>query len=135
MGGQFAVAKLGLAAGLTAYDLVALRFIFAALALAPVLLKWGRTGWRSAGGVGWGRAFLLALIAGSPYALLLFGALNFVPAGHGSMIVPGTTVVLGTVLGALWLGENHPRRRYAGAALVLLGIVLTGAHSLQGAAA
>jgi drug/metabolite transporter (DMT)-like permease len=134
MGGQFAVAKLGLAAGLTAHDLVALRFVFAAAALAPVLFARGWDGLKNAAGIGWGRALLLALIAGSPYALLLFGALNFVPAGHGAMIIPGTTVVLGTVLGALWLGENHPRRRYVGAALVLAGIILTGAHSLQGGA-
>jgi drug/metabolite transporter (DMT)-like permease len=129
MGGQFAVGKLGLAAGLTAYDLVALRYVFAAVALAPVLFT---RGWRGAAGVGWGRALLLAVIAGSPYSLLMFGALNYVPSAHGAMIVPGITVVVSTVLGALWLGERHPLKRYVGAALVLVGIVLTGAHSLHG---
>jgi drug/metabolite transporter (DMT)-like permease len=131
MGGQFAVGKLGLAAGLDAWDLVALRYAFAAVALAPIMFM---RGWKSAAGVGWGRALLLAVIAGSPYSLLMFGALEFVPSAHGAMIVPGITVVMGTVLGALWLGERHPARRYAGAALVLAGILLTGAHSLHGGA-
>jgi drug/metabolite transporter (DMT)-like permease len=130
MGGQFAVGKLGLQAGLSAYDLVALRFIFAAAALAPVL---GWRGWKDAAGIGWGRALLLAVIAGSPYSLLMFGALNFVPAGHGAMIVPSTTLVMGTVLGAWWLGERHPPRRYVGAVIVLAGVVLIGAHSLGAA--
>ena len=131
MGGQFAVGKLGLRAGLSAYDLVALRYVFAALALAPVLgLKWAG-GWKDAAGVGWVRALLLAVIAGSPYSLMMFSALNWVPAAHGAMLVPGVTVVMGTLLGALWLGERHPPRRYVGAALVLLGVLLIGAHSLD----
>ena len=113
MGGQFAVGKVGLSAGLSAADLVALRFCFAAVALAPMWMAQGRRAWIGAAGVGWGRALVLALIAGSPYALLMFGALDFVPAAHGAMLVPGITVVMGTVLGALWLGERHPRRRYA----------------------
>ena len=130
MGGQFAVGKLGLQAGMSAYDLVALRFIFAAAALAPVLCMGGWQGIKSAAGIGWGRALLLALIAGSPYSWLMFGALNYVPAAHGAMIVPSTTLVMGTVLGALWLGERHPPRRYVGAVFVLLGVLLIGAHSI-----
>jgi len=130
MGGQFAVGKLGLQAGMSTYDLVALRFIFAAAALAPVLCMGGWQSIRSAAGIGWGRALLLALIAGSPYSWLMFGALNYVPAAHGAMIVPSTTLVMGTVLGALWLGERHPPRRYVGAVFVLLGVLLIGAHSI-----
>jgi drug/metabolite transporter (DMT)-like permease len=126
MGGQFAVGKLGLRAGLTAYDIVALRVMFAALPLLPWLLA---RGFKSAAGVGWGRAIALALIAGSPYALLMFGALSYVPAAHGAMIVPGLTLVMGVALGALWLGEAQPPRRYAGAAIALAGLLLIGAHS------
>ena len=131
MGGQFAVGKLGLAAGLSAYDLAALRFIFAAVALAPVFgVKWVG-GWKDAAGVGWGRALMLALVAGSPYSLMMFAALHWVPAAHGAMLVPGVTVVVGTLFGPLWLGERQAPQRYAGAALVLLGILLIGAHSLD----
>src|SRR2546425_1602353 len=66
MAGQFAVAKRGLSAGLTAYDIVALRFLGAAIPAAVILL---RRGARDLGGVGYGRGAFLAFIAGSPYAL------------------------------------------------------------------
>jgi hypothetical protein len=62
MGGQFAVGKLGLAAGLAPGDIVALRFVGAAVVALPVVL--GR-GLPSLGGVGWGRGAALTLVAGN----------------------------------------------------------------------
>ncbi len=73
MAGQFAVAKRGLSTGLTAYDIVALRFVGAAIPAAVIL---GRRGVRDLAGVGYGRGAFLALIAGSPYALLMYLALR-----------------------------------------------------------
>src|SRR5712692_4158732 len=84
MAGQFAVAKRGLSAGLTAYDIVALRFVGAAIPAAVIL--W-RRGAADLGGVGYGRGAFLALIAGSPYALLMYLALRFAPAAHGAMLI------------------------------------------------
>jgi drug/metabolite transporter (DMT)-like permease len=97
MAGQFAVAKHGLSAGLTAYDIVALRFLGAAIAAAAILV---RRGVRDLGGVGYGRGAFLALIAGSPYALLMYIALRFAPAAHGAMLIPGVGMVVATVIGA-----------------------------------
>ena len=54
MGGQFAVGKLGFAAGLTPYDLVALRFLGAAIVALPVVLRRGCGRWPEWGGdAGW----------------------------------------------------------------------------------
>ena len=124
MGGQFAVAKRGLAAGLTAYDIVALRFIGAALVAAPVLLH---RGVRELGGVGWRRGLVLAMVAGSPYALMMYGALQFAPAAHGAMLVPGIGLVVATLIGATWVGEPLGAWRGAGVVIVLAGLaVLSG---------
>ena len=123
MGGQFAVARRGLAEGLTAYDLVALRFAGAALPAVAVLL------WRGApqlGGVGYGRAAILTLVAGSPYALLMYAALRFAPAAHGAMLIPGLGIVVATLLGAAWVGERHGPGRYLGVGLVVAGLVALG---------
>lgn len=123
MGGQFAVAKRGFAAGLTAYDLVALRVAGASVP-ATVILLW--RGVSRLGGVGWRRGAVLALIAGCPYALLMYVALQFAPAAHGAMLIPGLGIVVATVLGATWVGERHGPRRYVGVAIVLVGLSALG---------
>ena len=123
MGGQFAVGKLGFAAGLTPYDLVALRFVGAAVVALPVVLR--RGAW-SLAGVGWGRGLALMLVAGSPYALLMYAALQFAPAAHGAMLVPGVGLIVATVIGAAWVGERHGTVRYVGAGVVLVGLTILG---------
>jgi drug/metabolite transporter (DMT)-like permease len=123
MGGQFAVAKRGLAAGLSAYDIVALRFLGAAVVAAAIL--W-RRGLSRLGGVGWGRGAVLAFVAGSPYALMMYAALRFAPSAHGAMLVPGIGLIVTTVAGAAWVGERHGALRYAGVAIVLAGLVILG---------
>lgn len=124
MGGQFAVGKLGFAAGLTPYDIVALRFVGAAVVALPVVL---RRGVWSLAGVGWGRGAVLMLIAGSPYALLMYTALRFAPAAHGAMLVPGVGLIVATMIGAAWVGERHRPARYVGACVVLAGLAMLGA--------
>lgn len=124
MGGQFAVGKLGFAAGLTPYDIVALRFLGAAVVAVPVML---RRGAGSLAGVGWRRGLALMLIAGSPYALLMYAALRFAPAAHGAMLVPGVGLIVATVIGAAWVGERHGAARYVGAGIVLAGLGILGA--------
>jgi drug/metabolite transporter (DMT)-like permease len=124
MAGQFAVAKRGLSTGLTAYDIVALRFVGAAIPAAVIL---GRRGVRDLGGVGYGRGAFLALIAGSPYALLMYLALRLAPAAHGAMLIPGVGIVVATVIGASWVGERHGRGRYVGIVIVLAGLSVLGA--------
>src|SRR5262245_40743751 len=127
MGGQFAVGKLGFRAGLTPYDIVALRFLGAAVVAVPVVLGRGAA---SLAGVGWMRGVALALIAGSPYALLMYAALKFAPAAHGAMLVPGVGLVVATVIGAAWVGERHGAVRYVGAAMVLIGLGILGSGGI-----
>jgi drug/metabolite transporter (DMT)-like permease len=125
MGGQFAVAKRGLAAGLTAYDIVALRFVGAAITAAVILA------WRGAAplaAVGWRRAVVLTVIAGSPYALLMYEAMRLAPAAHGAMLIPGVGLVVATLAGA-WVGERHGAGRYAAVAVVVTGLVVLGIGS------
>jgi drug/metabolite transporter (DMT)-like permease len=123
MAGQYAVAKRGLSIGLNAYDIVALRFVGAAIP-ATAILAW--RGARDLGGVGYGRGAFLALIAGSPYALLMYVALRFAPAAHGAMLIPGVGIVVTTVIGAAWVGERHGRGRYVGIVIVLIGLSVLG---------
>jgi drug/metabolite transporter (DMT)-like permease len=124
MGAQFAVAKRGLQAGLTSWDIVALRFAGAALP-GVVILLW-RGGIRGSG-LGWHRALVLTLLAGSPYAVLIYAGLSFAPAAHAAMLLPGFGIVVATLLGARWVDERHTRTRYVGALTVIIGLAILGA--------
>jgi drug/metabolite transporter (DMT)-like permease len=124
MGGQFAVAKRGFAAGLTPADIVALRFGGASVVAFGALVP---RGIRRLGGVGWGRGSVLALIAGSPYALLMYFALQYAPATHGAILVPGVGLVVATVIGSSWVGERHGVGRYLGIGIVLVGLAVLSA--------
>jgi drug/metabolite transporter (DMT)-like permease len=116
-------ARWGIAQGLHSPDLTVLRFGVAGLLMLPVLgLAWRRdaaqfvTRWRA-----WA---LVALLAGTPFGLLMFGALQFAPSSHAAVFPFAAMSVMGMVLGATVLGERLGRRKLTGIAVVLTGLVL-----------
>lgn len=116
-------ARWGIAHGLQSPDLTVLRFGVAGVLTLPVLWwAWRRdaaqfvTGWRVWAAV--------ALLAGTPFGLLMFGALQFAPASHAAVFPFTAMSVMGMVLGAAVLGERLSPRKLAGIGVVLLGLVL-----------
>lgn len=116
-------ARWGIAHGLQSPDLTVLRFGVAGVLTLPVLwLAWRRDAaqftarWRVWGAV--------ALLAGTPFGLLMFGALQFAPSSHAAVFPFTAMSVMGMVLGAVVLGERLSRRKLAGIAVVLTGLVL-----------
>ena len=116
-------ARWGIAHGLQSPDLTVLRFGVAGVLTLPVLWwAWRRdvaqftTRWRV-----WA---LVALLAGTPFGLLMFGALQFAPASHAAVFPFTAMSVMGMLLGAVVLGERLSRRKLAGIAVVLVGLVL-----------
>jgi drug/metabolite transporter (DMT)-like permease len=65
----------------------------------------------------------------------MYAALGFAPAAHGAMLVPGVGLIVATVIGAAWVGERHGPARYAGAGIVLAGLVLLGSGGAASARA
>jgi drug/metabolite transporter (DMT)-like permease len=115
-------ARWGIAHGLQANDLTALRFCVAGLVTLPVLLwAWRRDAaqfvqrWRLWGAV--------ALLAGTPFGLLMFGALQFAPASHAAVFPFAAMSLMGMVLSALVLGDRISLRKGLGIAVVLVGLV------------
>ncbi len=111
-------ARWGIAHGLQSPDLTVLRFGVAGVLTLPVLWwAWRRdaaqftTRWRVWAAV--------ALLAGTPFGLLMFGALQFAPASHAA-VFPFTAM---SVMG-MELGERLSRRKLAGIGVVLVGLVL-----------
>lgn len=116
-------ARWGIARGLTSPDLTVLRFGVAGVLMLPVLaLAWQRDSAQFTSR--WRVWLLIALLAGTPFGLLMFGALQFAPPSHAAVFPFTAMSVMGMVLGALVLGERMTWRRVAGIAVVLGGLVL-----------
>ncbi|WP_299396737.1 DMT family transporter [Pelagibius sp.] len=118
------VSALGIRQSLGVADLAVLRFAVAGLILLPLVLRHG------SGGLGWGRAAVLALCAGTPYVLASAGGLAYAPAGQGGIITPSCMLVFSTLGGWLLLGDRPSRQRWLGLALILAGVALIGSQAL-----
>lgn len=116
-------ARWGMAHGLSSPDLTVLRFGVAGILMLPVMVVACRrdvtqftTRWRV-----WA---LVVVLAGTPFGLLMFGALQFAPPSHAAVFPFTAMSVMGMVLGAVVLGDRMTLRRIAGIAVVLTGLVL-----------
>ncbi len=116
-------ARWGIARGLTSPDLTVLRFGVAGLLMLPVLVLACRRDLAQFTSR-WQVWLLVALLAGTPFGLLMFGALQFAPPSHAAVFPFTAMSVMGMVLGAVALGERMTWRRTAGIAVVLAGLVL-----------
>lgn len=116
-------ARWGIARGLTSPDLTVLRFGIAGIVMLPVLTLALR---RDQGQFTkrWRVWLLIAFLAGTPFGLLMFGALQFAPPSHAAVFPFTAMSVMGMVLGAVVLGEPMTMRRGAGIVIVLIGLFL-----------
>ena len=116
-------ARWGIAQGLHASDLTALRFGVAGLLMLPLLLHTLQR--RREVLLGHWRLWLaVATLAGTPFGLLMFGALQFAPASHAAVFPFAAMSLAGLVLSALVLGDRLTPRKSIGIGIVLGGLVL-----------
>ena len=116
-------ARWGMAHGLSSPDLTVLRFGVAGILMLPVLVL---ACWRDMAQftTRWRVWLSVALLAGTPFGLLMFGALQFAPSSHAAVFPFTAMSVMGMVLGAVVLGDRMTSRRVVGIAVVLTGLVL-----------
>ncbi len=120
-GANFAISRYAVQHGLTAYDLVFLRFGISGPILLPFLVS---RGLRDCAGVGWGRGVVLALTCGATITLLMSLGVTYAPAAHGAALGPGTVTVVGVVYVMVMAGRLPPWLARIGLALALSGLVL-----------
>src|SRR6516164_10143020 len=123
----FVAARHGIAAGFSPADIVLHRFVWAGLAFLPLIV---REGFADLGWVGWRRGVLLTLIGGPPFSHLSYAGFLLVPLAHGAVIQPSCAAIGGLLLATAVLGEKLPARRAAGAAVIVLGLVVIGGDAL-----
>lgn len=116
------VARWGIARGLHASDLTAIRFGVAGLLMLPLLLQtWRRQPARL---TDHGRLWLaIAALAGTPFGLLMFGALSWAPASHAAVMPFAAMSLAGLLLSARVLGDRITVRKGLGMAVVIAGLV------------
>jgi drug/metabolite transporter (DMT)-like permease len=116
-------ARWGIGHGLQSPDLTVLRFGVAGVITLPVLLlAWRRH--RATFTTRWRVWAMVALLAGTPFGLLMFGALQWAPPAHAAVFPFAAMSVMGLVLGASVAGEALSARKVAGIGVVLAGLVL-----------
>lgn len=116
-------ARWGIQRGLHSPDLTVLRFGVAGLLTLPILIFAMRKN-RTQFFAQWRNWLAIALLAGTPFGLLMFGALQFAPASHAAVFPFSAMSVMGMVLGTLVLGETLSRRKVLGIVIVLAGLIL-----------
>jgi drug/metabolite transporter (DMT)-like permease len=128
--GWFISTRLDAGSGLTAYDIVALRFGVAAVILLPITIRLrcglGLLHWTTT----------LALFAGSGviYSLLTTAGVFFAPAAEGAALTPGVMPMATALLSVLLLKERLARSQITGLCLILAGVIaIAGFGLFQGA--
>jgi drug/metabolite transporter (DMT)-like permease len=124
----FVAAKHGIAVGFSPADLAFHRFFWSGLLLMPVAL---RAGIRDFGGIGWGRAGLMSVLAGPPQAMTAYAGFILVPLGHGTTIQPACAALFGLILAVAMLGEHPTIQRIIGGIAIIAGLMVFGWESLS----
>ncbi len=119
-GVQSVVSRHAMLIDMTPADVTILRFVSA----AAVLLPWALRNMRPfpVGSLGWPRAWVMALLIGPLYSLILVGGAHFAPALHSSIISPGLIPVFTALLIFLVTGERAGRMRLIGLGIIVIGI-------------
>ena len=116
--GWIVVARLGLRGSLTPWDIAALRFGVAGLAMLPFVVARGLAIDR----LGWGGLAAIVLGGAAPVFFANWG-LTFAPAAHAGALFPGVMPLLVALLAAAVLSEEFSFAKKLGFALIVPGVL------------
>lgn len=116
--GSLVLLRVGAIAGLTAYDLTALRFGVAGALLLPVLIRKGTRASRP----GAASALLMIILFGAPYVLLLSLSVKTAPAAAAGALNPGVMAIASVIMARLIHGEALGMAHLFGVAMTALGV-------------
>jgi drug/metabolite transporter (DMT)-like permease len=116
--GWFAVTRLVVTGDLGVWDVVALRFAGGALVLSPILL----TQCRGLAWPAWQEGFLLSMLWGAPFVLLVGTGLRLTSAADASSVTPGLMPVFAGAIAWGLLRQRPTVRRLWGFGVIILGV-------------
>lgn len=116
-------ARWGIAHGLTSPDLTALRFGIAGIVTLPIVV-YAFIKQRDVFIKQWRTWLAISVLAGTPFGLLMFGALQYAPSSHAAVFPFSAMSVMGMLIGAWMLNDRITPRKTIGISIVLTGLVL-----------
>ena len=123
-GGFSLFARLNASWGISAQDIILIRFSVSTLILMPIIIHqknhdflWSKT------------AISLAIFGGVGYSILVYSAFLITPVAHGAVFLNGMIPVATALLMLLWL-KQHPNHDTK-LALIIIGLTLIGMTTLM----
>jgi drug/metabolite transporter (DMT)-like permease len=116
----------------TPYDLMFLRFAFAA-GVSALIVAWRmQQGEKPFSGTPIYQMLWLGFFGGVGMSVVAFIAFSYAPAAHGAVLMPGTLPFSSAILGWAVLGEKVVGRRLLGLGFILLGILFMAVQAFTG---
>lgn len=124
--GFILLSRLGGKTGLTSWDIIALRLGTGSALLLPFCASIPRQTWLNP------RLWLMALIGGLSFLVLVYAGFKHAPAAHGAILLPGLQPFLVTALAWLLMGALPSRQRRWGLLPIALGVVCVAMPQVLG---
>ena len=122
------ITRFGVTTDFSPEEIVAVRFIFAGIALLPFYIKS-----KCYKRIGIFKALVISSGAGALYVYVSALGLKFVPAGHLGVVETGTMLALSALGGFLFLKEKRSGFQIVGYITVVSGMLLVNWQSFQSA--
>lgn len=118
--GWVVISRYGVIQTLTIYDMAALRFLVALVAVSPLINRyWPRD-------IALWKLLALSSCTGVPFILIAFAGMQFAPASHAGILLNGTLPVFAAII--TWIGfrQSPGLLKCIGMAVILVGCTLIG---------
>jgi len=117
--GWLIATRYAMTSSFTAVDIGLLRFGVPFILLSPIWIKKGI--WPK--GLSLINGFMMLIGAGAFYTLMVASALQFVPASHVGILLPGVMAVWAVLIAVILFGERPGKVRIAGYCAVIVGVL------------
>lgn len=117
--GWLIATRYAMTSSFTAVDIGLLRFVVPFVLLAPIWLKKGI--WPK--GLSIANGLLMLVGSGAFYTLMVASALQFVPASHVGILLPGVMAVWAVLIAVVMFGERPGKVRLTGYGAVIVGVL------------
>lgn len=123
--GFILVSRMGGISALTAYDIIAIRYVSCAAFVFPFWFFWKRFNLFQT------KLVICSLVGGFAYALCAFNGFKLSPASHAAVLLPGLLPIFIALISTVLNKERHSRIKWFGILLITIGILILFGYEFQ----
>ncbi|MFT6122501.1 MAG: drug/metabolite transporter (DMT)-like permease [Oleiphilaceae bacterium] len=123
--GFILVSRMGGISPLTAYDIIAIRYVSCASLVFPFWFYWRRFDLLQP------KLIICSFIGGLGYALCAFNGFKVTPASHAAVLLPGLLPILIALISTFINKERHSAVKWLGIIMITSGIVVLFGYEFQ----